>query len=118
MQFTNIAYAEIKRVRTDNGGEFNSSFLLSFFKEKSIIHEKTIPYKHHQSGKVECTNRTLAEAERSMMIRANLPSIFWTYALQHAEWVFNRVLHNNNITMPYETVIKRRPSLALLQVFG
>ncbi|MBW0484912.1 hypothetical protein O181_024627 [Austropuccinia psidii MF-1] len=29
-----------------------------------------------------------------------------------------KVLHNNNVTMPYETVIKRRPSLALLQVFG
>ncbi|MBW0553958.1 hypothetical protein O181_093673 [Austropuccinia psidii MF-1] len=118
MQFSNIAQAAIKRVRTDNGGEFNSSFLSSFFKEKGIIHKNTITYEHHQNGKVKRTNRTLAEAARSMMIRANLPSIFWMYALQHAAWVFNWVLHNNNVTTPYETVIKRRPSLALLQVFG
>ncbi|MBW0538940.1 hypothetical protein O181_078655 [Austropuccinia psidii MF-1] len=118
VQFASIAHTTIKRVRTDNGGEFNSSFLSSFFKEKGIIHEKTIPYEHHQNGKVERTNRTLAEAERSMMIHANLPPIFWTYALRHAAWVFNRVLHNTNVTTPYEAVIKRKPSLTLLRVFG
>ncbi|MBW0523358.1 hypothetical protein O181_063073 [Austropuccinia psidii MF-1] len=118
VQFENIAHTTIKRVRTDNGGEFTSSFLLSFFKEKGIVHERTIPYEHHQNGKVERTNRTLAEAARSMMIRANLPPTFWTYAIRHAAWVFNRVLHANNNVTPYEAVIKQKPSLALLRIFG
>ncbi|MBW0534306.1 hypothetical protein O181_074021 [Austropuccinia psidii MF-1] len=97
VQFANIAHATVKR--------------------KGIIHEKTIPYEHYQNGKVKHTNRTLAQAARSMMIQANLPSIFWMYALSHAVWVFNWVLHNNNVTTPYKTVIKRRPYLALLRVF-
>ncbi|MBW0538921.1 hypothetical protein O181_078636 [Austropuccinia psidii MF-1] len=118
VQFANIAHTTVKRVRTDNGGEFTSSFLLSFLKEKVIVHERTIPYEHHQNGKVERTNRTLAEAARAMMIRANLPPTFWTYALRHAAWVFNRVLHAKNDVTPYEAVIKRKPSLALLRVFG
>ncbi|MBW0526964.1 hypothetical protein O181_066679 [Austropuccinia psidii MF-1] len=83
-----------------------------------IVHERTIPYEHHQNGKVEKKNRTLAEASRSMMIRANLPPTFWTYALQHVAWVFNRVLHTNDNITPYEAVIKQKPSLSLLRVFG
>ncbi|MBW0543234.1 hypothetical protein O181_082949 [Austropuccinia psidii MF-1] len=118
VKFAHITHATVKRVCTENGGEFNSSFLSSFFKEKGIIQEKTIPYKHHQNSKVKHSNRKLEEAARSMMIQANLPSIFWTYALRHVVWVFNRVLHNNNVTMPYETVIKRRLSLSLLPTGG
>ncbi|MBW0492236.1 hypothetical protein O181_031951 [Austropuccinia psidii MF-1] len=49
IQFTNIAHTMIKRVHTDNGGELTSSF----FKEKGIVHERIIPYEHHQKGKVE-----------------------------------------------------------------
>ncbi|MBW0516102.1 hypothetical protein O181_055817, partial [Austropuccinia psidii MF-1] len=118
VQFANIAQTTVKRVHTDNGGEFSSSFLSTFFKEKGIIHRKTIPYDHHQNGKVERTNCTLSRAARSMMIRANLPSIFWMYALRHAVWVFNWVLHNTNVTTPSRTVIKIKPSLTLLRVFG
>ncbi|MBW0531163.1 hypothetical protein O181_070878 [Austropuccinia psidii MF-1] len=118
VQFANIAHTTVKRVRTNNGGEFASAFLLSFFKEKGIVHERTIPYEHHQNSKVKRTNRTLAKAARSMMIRANPPPTFWTYALRHAAWVFNRVLHASRDTTPYEAVIKQKPSLSLLCVFG
>ncbi|MBW0527301.1 hypothetical protein O181_067016 [Austropuccinia psidii MF-1] len=72
IQFANIAHTTVKRVCTDNGGEF----MLSFFKEKGIVYQITIPYEHHQNGKVERTNRTLVEAARSMMIRANPPPTF------------------------------------------
>ncbi|MBW0511500.1 hypothetical protein O181_051215 [Austropuccinia psidii MF-1] len=64
VQFANIAHTRIKRVNTDNGGEFKSSFLLPFFKERVVVHERTIPYEHHQNSNVEQTNRTLAEAAR------------------------------------------------------
>ncbi|MBW0563847.1 hypothetical protein O181_103562 [Austropuccinia psidii MF-1] len=84
VQVANIAHTTVKRIRTNNGGEFT----------------------------------TLAEAARSMMIRANLPPTFWTYALRHAAWVFNRALHASGDTTPYEAVIKRKPSLSLLRVFG
>ncbi|MBW0520929.1 hypothetical protein O181_060644 [Austropuccinia psidii MF-1] len=118
VQFVNIAHTTVKRVRTDNGGEFTLSFLLSFFKETGIIHERMIPYEHHQNGKVEQKNRTLAKAERLMMIRANLPPTFWTYTLRQAAWVFNRALHAKDNITPYEAVIKQKPSLSLLCVFG
>ncbi|MBW0486013.1 hypothetical protein O181_025728 [Austropuccinia psidii MF-1] len=118
VQFANISHTIIKRVRTKNGGEFTLSFLFSFFKERGIVHEIMIPYDPHQNGMVDQTNRTLVEAARSMMICANLPLTFWTYALKHASWVINQALHPNNEITPYEAVIRQKPSLSLLCVFG
>ncbi|MBW0484569.1 hypothetical protein O181_024284 [Austropuccinia psidii MF-1] len=82
----------VKRVRTDNGGEFNSTTLQHFFSSMGRIHEKTVPYKHHQNGKVERTNRTLMEAAR--------------------------VLHNDEKKTPYELACGRKPSIELLRIFG
>ncbi|MBW0538923.1 hypothetical protein O181_078638 [Austropuccinia psidii MF-1] len=117
-QFSNIVGKSIKRIRTDNGGEFNSTIMANFFSEMGIIHERTMPYEHHQNGKVERTNRTLAEAARSMLLQARLTPNFWTFAFRHAAWVHNRVLHAGSEKTPYELAIKRRPSLFLLRVFG
>ncbi|MBW0506607.1 hypothetical protein O181_046322 [Austropuccinia psidii MF-1] len=55
-QFRNIIGKSVKRIRTDNGGEFNSTIMANVFSEMGIIHERTMPYEHHQNGKVERTN--------------------------------------------------------------
>ncbi|MBW0527798.1 hypothetical protein O181_067513 [Austropuccinia psidii MF-1] len=93
-QFVNITGIGVKRVRTDNGREFNSTILQHFFSSMGIIHERTVPYEHHQNGKVERTNRTLTEATRLM------------------------VLHNDDEKMPYKLACGRKPSIELSQIFG
>ncbi|MBW0540661.1 hypothetical protein O181_080376 [Austropuccinia psidii MF-1] len=101
-----------------------SSSTTEFFFNEVVLQTDLGLHIHHwyiqtmENGKGEQTNRTLAEAERSMMIRANLPSTFWMYAMRHAAWVFNRVLHAKDNITPYEAVIKQKPSLSLLRVFG
>ncbi|MBW0572671.1 hypothetical protein O181_112386, partial [Austropuccinia psidii MF-1] len=110
-QFERLTSKKIKRLQSDNGGEFNSRVMEEFLRKEGIVHEKTIPYDHHQNGKIERTNRTLAEAARSMLIQAKLPTNFWTYAFQQAAWVFNRVLHANQEKTPYELVINQKTDM-------
>ncbi|MBW0538568.1 hypothetical protein O181_078283 [Austropuccinia psidii MF-1] len=62
LQFERLTSKKVKRLRSDNGGEFNSKAMEDFLGKEGIIHEKTIPYEHHQNGKVERTNRTLSES--------------------------------------------------------
>ncbi|MBW0472687.1 hypothetical protein O181_012402 [Austropuccinia psidii MF-1] len=102
----------------DNGGEFTSKLFDEALKARGIVHKKTIPYKHHQAGKIERTNRAIAEAARSMLINLGLQVEMWPYALQHAMWVFNRVLHANNTKTPYEIVTNKKPDLSPLRTFG
>ncbi|MBW0528187.1 hypothetical protein O181_067902 [Austropuccinia psidii MF-1] len=117
-QFANLMAHLVKRLWTDNAGEFLSKSLKIFLEQRGIIHEKFVPYEHHQAGKIERTNRTIAEAARSMLIERNLGTALWPYAFRHACWVFNRVLHVDSNKTPYELMTGRQPDLTPLQVFG
>ncbi|PSC67067.1 Retrovirus-related Pol poly from transposon TNT 1-94, partial [Micractinium conductrix] len=49
----------VKRVRSDNGGEFCNSTLSEFYTSQGVLHETTNPYSPQQNGKAERLNRTL-----------------------------------------------------------
>ncbi|MBW0535509.1 hypothetical protein O181_075224 [Austropuccinia psidii MF-1] len=97
IRFNNTTDFKIKSIRTDNGTEFCNHFLSGFLKEEGITHELSIPYEHHQNGKIERTNRTISKMARTSLLAT---------------------LHANNKITPYEIVGKRRPSLVALRVFG
>ncbi|MBW0462590.1 hypothetical protein O181_002305 [Austropuccinia psidii MF-1] len=117
-QFTNLTPHLVKRLWTDNAGEFLSKSLNLFLEQRGIIHKTIFPYEHHQAGKIEWTNRTVAEVARSMLLKRNLGTTLWPYAFRHAFWVFNRVLHAGNDRAPYKLMTGRKPDLTPLQVFG
>ncbi|MBW0538886.1 hypothetical protein O181_078601 [Austropuccinia psidii MF-1] len=117
-KFNNLTNFSVKRVRTDNAGELNTNTLKNFFAEIGIIHEKIVPYEHHQAGKIERTNRTIAKAARSQLIDADLPATLWSYAFRQAVWIFNWVPHKENSKTPYELVVGRKPDITPLRVFG
>lgn len=65
---------KIKQVQSDWGGEFRS--LITFFKEKGIIHRLSCPHTHHQNGVIERKHRHICEIGLSLLARANLPTDF------------------------------------------
>ncbi|MBW0488570.1 hypothetical protein O181_028285 [Austropuccinia psidii MF-1] len=117
-KLNNLTNFNVKRIRTDNAGEFLSHNLKRFFEDSGITHETIIPYEHHQAGKVERMNRTIAEAARSMLVNSGVDVSLWPYAFRQAVWVFNWVTHGTKIKTPYELVTTRKPSLGVLRVFG
>ncbi|MBW0500251.1 hypothetical protein O181_039966 [Austropuccinia psidii MF-1] len=117
-KFVNCTSFKIKRLRTDNGAEFHNIFLSNFLNECGVIHETSIPYEHHQNGKIERTNRSTSEIARTMLIASRLPRELWPYAFRHAAWIFNQTLHADDVNTPYEIIAKKKPSLLPLRVFG
>ncbi|MBW0493250.1 hypothetical protein O181_032965 [Austropuccinia psidii MF-1] len=117
-KFNNLTNYTVRRLQSDNGGEFSSQRLKEYLDSKGIIHEWTIPYEHHQARKIERTNRMIAEAARSMLVDSLLSVELWPYAFRQAVWVFNRVLHGTSILTPYQQVTGRTPDLTPLKVFG
>ncbi|MBW0470564.1 hypothetical protein O181_010279 [Austropuccinia psidii MF-1] len=113
-QSSNLMAHSVKMLWTDNAGEFLSKLLKIFLEQRGIIHETIVPYEHHQADKIEETNRTIAEATRSMLIERNLGTALWTYAFRPACWVFNRVLHVGSNRTPYELITGRRTDLTPL----
>jgi len=74
----------LKRIRTDNGGEYYGPFDV-YCKQHDIAYEKT----PQLNGLAERMNRTLIERVRCMLSEAKLSKHFWGEALYTAMHVIN-----------------------------
>ena len=75
---------KVKKLRTDNGGEYVSTEFEGYLKKEGIEHHYTIPKTPEQNGVSERMNRTLMETVRSMLADSKLPHRFWAEALSTA----------------------------------
>lgn len=68
---------KIKRLRSDRGGEYNTTSLKDFFEKNGIIHEFTAPYTPQQNGIAKRKNRTLKDMMNAMMINSSMRDYMW-----------------------------------------
>ena len=110
---------KIKRVRSDNGGEYRDNRFREFCTNNGIKMEKTVPMTPQQNGVAERMNRTLNECARSMRIHACLPKMFWAEAVNTAAYLIN---HGPSIPLdgkiPEEVWSRKEVNLLHLRVFG
>jgi transposase InsO family protein len=66
----------VKQIRTDNGTEFMSNTMQSYFYLKGIIHQRSCVDTPQQNGIVERKHRHLLEVARALRFQANLPISF------------------------------------------
>ena len=109
---------EIKRVRSDNGGEYISTEFKEILLKHSIKHELSAPYSPHQNGTAERNWRTLFEMARGMLIESGLPKFLWTYAVMAATYIRNRCYVKRIKTTPYGLITGVKPNVAKLHIFG
>nr|GFC02552.1 hypothetical protein [Tanacetum cinerariifolium] len=68
-------------VRTDNGTEFKNHVLNEYFDSVGITHETSAAKTPQQNGVIECRNRTLVEAARTMLIFSHASLFLWAEAI-------------------------------------
>lgn len=109
----------MKRFRSDRGGEFISKSMKEFFSSEGIIHEKSVPGCPQQNGIAERKNRYLVEMARCLLFQSNLDKKYWAEAVNTANFIENRlgVKHNDNAT-PYERWYGKKPNLNYFRIFG
>ncbi|GJS68896.1 retrovirus-related pol polyprotein from transposon TNT 1-94 [Tanacetum coccineum] len=73
--------AQILTIRTDNGTEFKNEKLRAFYAKLGIVHQTSIARTPQQNGGVECRNRTLVEAARTMLIFSKALEFLWAEAI-------------------------------------
>ncbi|KAL5810306.1 hypothetical protein ACOSQ4_026874 [Xanthoceras sorbifolium] len=110
---------KIKRLRSDNGGEYRDSRFREFCANSGIKMEKTVPMTPQQNGVAERMNRTLNERARSMRLHAGLPKMLWAEAVNTAAYLINRgpsVPLDGGI--PEEVWSGKEVNVSHLRVFG
>ncbi|GKC58826.1 copia-type polyprotein [Tanacetum coccineum] len=113
------AEVEIKCLRTDRGGEFNSGEFKSFCESNDIQRQLTAGYTPHQNGVAERKNRTILNMVRSMLNARNVPKKFWPEALNWCIHILNRspTAALEDCT-PEEKWSNRKPSVGYFRIFG
>ena len=109
---------EIKKMRSDNGGEYISSDFKEILIKHSIRHELSAPYSPHQNGTAERNWRTLFEMGRALLMESGLPKFLWTYAVMTATHIRNRCYVKRINTTPYGLITGIKPNVANLHIFG
>lgn len=66
----------IKKLCSDNGGEYEDIGFKKFCYESGIMFEMTVPGTPQQNGIAERMNRTLTKKARSMSLHTGLPKQF------------------------------------------
>ncbi|KAE8703105.1 hypothetical protein F3Y22_tig00110474pilonHSYRG00127 [Hibiscus syriacus] len=82
---------KIKRLRTDNGGEYKSDPFFDVCHEYGIVRHFTVRNTPQQNGVAERMNQTLLEKVRCMLSNAGLGKAFWAEAVTYASHLINRL---------------------------
>ncbi|RVW48827.1 Retrovirus-related Pol polyprotein from transposon TNT 1-94 [Vitis vinifera] len=83
--------AKVRVLRSDNGGEYQSSDLQKYLEGHDIIHQTTCSNTPQQNGVVERKNRHLLEVVRASLIAAKTPISYWGEAITSTAYLINRV---------------------------
>ncbi|KAJ9540324.1 hypothetical protein OSB04_026830 [Centaurea solstitialis] len=121
--FCNMVHTQfgknVKRIRSDNGVEFQSRQMLDYYTENGILLETSCTDTPQQNGVVERKHRHILEVARALRFEAGLPIEFWGECILTAMYIINRlptkVLKNKT---PYEILFNKRPSYDHLRIFG
>lgn len=110
---------DIKILRTDRGGEFNSNDFTNFCVMHGIRRQLTAAYTPQQNGVAERKNRTIMNMVRSMLTTRSIPKSFWPEAVNWSVHVLNRcpTFAVKNMT-PEEAWAAHKPTVDHFRIFG
>jgi len=110
---------QVKRFRTDGGGEYTSKKIAEYLKSDRILQETTAPYTPQSNEVVEWANHTMMECVRWMLDNAGVSKKYWPFAVSEAVYRKNRAPTRSVVgKTPYEARHGRKPLWKHLRVFG
>jgi transposase InsO family protein len=109
----------IKSLVSDRGGEYTSNEFEDHLARQGTKRRMTVHDTLEQNGVAERLNWTLVERTRAILLESKLPKYLWGYAIQHANYIKNR-MHTRALPdkTPFEMVHRKKPDLHPIHVWG
>jgi transposase InsO family protein len=109
---------KIKKIRSDNGKEFDNTNIEAYCDEIGIKHQVSSTYTQ-QNGVVERKNQTLITLTRTMIDEYNTPKKLWAEAINTTCYVSNRHFLQKFLgKTPYELFNGKKPDVSFFREFG
>lgn len=111
---------KVVNLYSDNGGEYLSTEMKNYCRERGISYHLTVPRTPQLNGVAERMVRTITEKARAMLNGTKASKRFWGNAVLTAVYLINitptKALSQSKT--PYEMWHDRKPSVKNLRVFG
>ena len=109
-----------KRLRTDGAGDLCNGEALRRWTQLRVPLDRTARASPQQNGRVERKLSVVTEHIRAMLLDAQLPEAFWSFAARTACMMLNIFLTSalDRDDTPYKRFTGRDPDLSRLRVFG
>jgi transposase InsO family protein len=92
---------QVKRFRTDGGGEYTSQKFAEYLKSEGILKETTTPYTPQSSAVIEQANRTIMDRVRCMLDGPSKK--YWAFAVSVVVYLKNHTPTRSVVgKTPYE----------------
>ena len=82
---------KLKKIRSDNGKNFDNTNIKSYCDEVGIKHKVSATYTPQQNSVVERKNRTLITLARTMLDEYNTPKALWAKAINTTCYASNHL---------------------------
>ncbi|KAA8908095.1 hypothetical protein DIURU_000283, partial [Diutina rugosa] len=92
----------IKRLRVDNGKEFDNKTLQEYCKSEGIRLQPTSAHASFQNGAAERAIRTIREKETALRHMSDVPAYMWPYSWRMATLLVNLTKRKNQSKSPWE----------------
>jgi len=110
---------QVKRFRTDGGGEYTSRKFTEYVKSEGKLKDATTPYTPQSNGVVEWANCTIMEHVQSILDDAGLSKKYWAFAVSVAVYHKNSTPTRSVVgKIQHEAWHGRKPISKHLCVFG
>ena len=109
----------IKRIRSDNGGEFISQEMQDQWRSEGIELQLTVAHAHNQVGVAEKAFGDIVSHAVSVLEDARLPLRLWYEITRTLTYLKNLWPHSFlDAKTPFQMIFKKKPDLAHLRVIG
>ena len=110
---------QIKRLRSDRGGEYTGGDFTNFLKSQGTERRLTTHDTPQHNGVAESLNRRLLERVRAVLHHSGLPKSLWGEAVLFIVWLKNRVITRALGTVtPFEALNGSKPDLSGVPEWG
>lgn len=103
---TNQLSTPIKRLQTDNGGEYTGTDFKEWTASLGIMHQFTIPHTPQRNGLAERKNYTIINKTICALANARLPRSWWPFAAGYGIFCMNRTTNSRGF-IPWERLHNR-----------
>lgn len=110
---------KIKRIRSENGGEFVLHAMSNFYASEGIMIETSSFKIPQQNGIVERKHRHIHEIARCLMFKVILPTKFWRECVLKTTYIIIRLPSKvSDHKTPFKILFRRKLDYSHMKTFG